>query len=102
MTSSIPMAEDIRVARAGPVVTIELNRPAANHFDEDLLRQVADALDECGPDPDRRAVVLCSNGKHFCAGADFSTRSDNVGDSAARVYRQAVRIIDSPVPLVAA
>jgi enoyl-CoA hydratase/carnithine racemase len=48
--------------------------------------------------------VLSSNGKHFCAGADFSNRSpgDGVRGNASLVYREALRLFDSPVPVVAA
>jgi enoyl-CoA hydratase/carnithine racemase len=94
----------INVTRDGYIVTAELNRPPANFFDDTLLGELADLLEELGDDRSCRAVVLCSNGKHFCAGADFSGRSgDNgVGDSPQRVYGQARRLFASTVPMVAA
>jgi enoyl-CoA hydratase/carnithine racemase len=95
---------DINVSRDGFVVTAELNRPPANFFDETLIAGLADMLDELGSDPGCRAVVLCSAGKHFCAGADFSNRSTErgVGDSPSRLYRQAIRLFRATVPIVAA
>lgn len=96
--------QDIIVSRAGHIVTAELNRPPANYFDESLLTALADLLEELGQDPLCRAVVLCSNGKHFCAGADFASRAPGAGvrENASKVYRQALRLFDSAVPLVAA
>ena len=66
--------------------------------------RLADLLEELTEDPQCRAVVLCSAGKHFCAGADFSGRAagQGVGDSPGRVYQQAVRLFASDVPMVAA
>jgi 2-(1,2-epoxy-1,2-dihydrophenyl)acetyl-CoA isomerase len=96
--------KDIIISRDGHVVTAELNRPPANFFDETLLSGLADILEELSDDPQCRAVVLCSAGKHFCAGADFSGRAagEGVGDSPGRVYEQAVRLFTSDVPMVAA
>jgi 2-(1,2-epoxy-1,2-dihydrophenyl)acetyl-CoA isomerase len=91
---------DIVVSRSGHIVTAELNRPPNNYFDEPLLVALADLLEELSGDPDCRAVVLCAAGKHFCAGANFSPsgRRDSGGD----IYRQAVRLFDADVPIVAA
>ena len=96
--------KDIIVTRDGHVVNAELNRPPANHFDETMLSALADILEELSDDPQCRAVVLCSAGKHFCAGADFSGRAagQGVGDAPGRVYQQAVRLFESDVPMVAA
>jgi enoyl-CoA hydratase/carnithine racemase len=106
------MTQDILVTRAGHVVQVELNKPPANYFDEPMLTALGDLLEELADDPQCRAVVLCAAGKHFCAGADFSSRS-GVGSSgngaggdgsegAGRIYRQAVRIFAANVPIVAA
>ena len=121
------MTQDILVTRSGHIVQVELNRPPANFFDESLMRQLADLLEELGADGQCRAVVLCAAGKHFCAGADFSSRSESTeeigrsassragdagrsassraedsGPAASDLYRQAVRIFSAPVPIVAA
>jgi 2-(1,2-epoxy-1,2-dihydrophenyl)acetyl-CoA isomerase len=99
------MTQDILVTRSGHVVTAELNKPPANFFDESLLTQLADLLEELAADATCRAVVLCAAGKHFCAGADFSSRYGDSGDGravASDIYRQAVRIFAAQVPVVAA
>jgi 2-(1,2-epoxy-1,2-dihydrophenyl)acetyl-CoA isomerase len=99
------MTQDILVTRSGHVVQAELNKPPANYFDESLLTQLGDLLEELGEDLQCRAVVLCAAGRHFCAGADFSSRSNSPGDgdsTAGSIYRQAVRIFAATVPIVAA
>ena len=52
-------------------------------------------------DPECRAIVLCSEGKHFCAGADLGPESDLV-DQTANLYTQAVRLFSARKPIVAA
>ena len=61
------------VVERGPdhVATVEIRRPPNNHFDADLIGRLADALEDLAADGETRAVVLCSDGRHFCAGADF-------------------------------
>lgn len=82
----------------------EIRRPPDNFFDAGLIASLADAfewLDEQGA----RAIVVCSEGKNFCAGADFTGRSSrfNVGSSGAgQLYEQALRLFESPIPVVAA
>ena len=77
---------------------VEFNRPPNNFFDASLISGVADAFealeaDGCG------AIVLCSAGKHFCAGANFA--NENPASSGA-LYEQAVRLFQGSVPVVAA
>src|SRR5262249_20339276 len=98
------MPADIIVTGTGHVVTLELNRPEANHFDEELLRGLAGRIDGTSGDPACRAVVLCAAGKHFCAGADFSAgpAAGGVRESAQAIYRQARRLFGCDVPIVAA
>jgi len=86
---------------AGPdfVATIELRRPPNNFFSLDLINGVADALFAIDDDPDCRAVVLCAEGKHFCAGADFGgDRTYTTGE----LYGAAVRVFENKTPIVAA
>lgn len=81
------------------VTQLEIQRPPNNFFDEALLTELADALSALDDDDTVSCVVLCSAGKHFCAGADLR------GMGAAgirRVYRQAFRLFASRTPIVAA
>ena len=84
-----------------------LRRPPHNLLTEPALGRLADALEALGATA--RAAVLCSEGRSFCAGADF--RSSDAPDPTAgeeflattgAFYRQAARVFATPVPLVAA
>src|SRR5215831_17682129 len=60
---------------SGHIGTAEFNRPPDNFFDADLIGSLADAYEWlCGDG--LRAIVLTSVGKNFCAGADFTGRSE--------------------------
>lgn len=86
------------------VAVVEFARGPANFFDYDLLDAIARALQGLADDTAARAVVLCSSGRHFCAGADLAA-PDVIGRSlgpARHIYDPAARIFDTPLPLVAA
>jgi enoyl-CoA hydratase len=102
----MPSFTDIIVnpAQAG-VVLITLNRPEArNALRTQLLRELAEALDQAGAVPEVRAVVLSGGSKVFAAGADVKEMAelDLVGtlNDPRQIYRQ--RIDQFPKPLLAA
>jgi 2-(1,2-epoxy-1,2-dihydrophenyl)acetyl-CoA isomerase len=102
------------------VAVAEIGRPPDNFFDADLIGSLADAYEWADAKAGARAVVLCSAGKHFCAGADFAGRSGRArpvlasadadaaagtGDGAGgagELYAQAVRLFQARLPVVAA
>jgi enoyl-CoA hydratase/carnithine racemase len=97
----------VSVDQAGDVAIVTLRRPPHNLLTEPVLRALADAV--AALRGVARAAVVCSEGRSFCAGADF--RSGDAPDPTeqggfevrtAAFYEQAVRVFDSPLPLVAA
>ena len=82
------------------VATVEIHRPPHNWFDIDVITQLADAVLGLDDEPECRAVVLCSEGKNFCAGADLS--GSDLLDSTARLYQEAARLFSNRKPIVAA
>ena len=96
----------IAVTQAGPIATIEMRRPPNNFVSVALIAAIADALERLDHDPACRAVVLCAEGKHFCAGADFSTRGqDGRAEPVERgrhLYKEAIRLWRTAKPIVAA
>ena len=82
------------------VATIELAKPPNNFFSMDLIGGVAEALEHLDTDERCRSVVLCAEGKHFCAGADFSTGDTHF--TTEDLYAAAVRIFRTAKPIVAA
>ena len=99
---------DLGVETHGHVTLLEIRRPPLNFFDLALIRQIADALDVLDKDMECRAVVLASQGKAFCAGANFNRPAGFAGDAASGdgttgdLYREAVRIFSNKKPVVAA
>ncbi|HEU0190696.1 MAG TPA: enoyl-CoA hydratase/isomerase family protein [Mycobacterium sp.] len=91
-------APDVTVALTGHVACVEMHRPPNNFFDTALIRGIADAYQQLDDDPRCRVIVLCAEGKHFCAGADFS----GPGVSAADLYAQAIRLFRARTVVVAA
>ena len=95
------------VLRDDFVVTVELCRPPDNFFDVELIRSLAEAYEALDAEPLCRAIVLCSDGKHFCAGADFTGRSNRSSaqprsSNVRDLYREAVRLFETKTPVVAA
>ncbi len=80
------------------VALVEFSRPPYNYFDASLIGAIADAYEELDRDSSCRAIVLCSAGRHFCAGADFSGENP-AGDE---LYEQAARLLEARTPVVAA
>jgi 2-(1,2-epoxy-1,2-dihydrophenyl)acetyl-CoA isomerase len=83
------------------VAMIEIHRPPNNFFDVELIRSLADAYETVDGRGEFRAIVLCSEGKHFCAGVDFARPSRDTG-GAAVVYGEAVRLFRTQTPVVVA
>ena len=92
---------EVTVELAEHVATVEIHRPPNNFFDTTLIKGIADAYGQLDDDPQCRAIVLCAEGKHFCAGADFS-RPAGDGSSVGELYIQAIRLFRARKPVVAA
>ena len=88
---SVELADDF-------VATVELHRPPNNFFDVALISAIADAYEELQAGP-CRAIVLCSEGRHFCAGADLTSGTER---TVGELYGHAVRLFEAELPVVAA
>ncbi|WP_269304235.1 enoyl-CoA hydratase/isomerase family protein [Aeromicrobium sp. HA] len=95
---------DLAITHEGHVAILEIARPPANYFDRPLIAAIADALHSFGHDDRTRVAVLCSQGRHFCAGANFGATADGEdrASESVRLYEQGLRLFRSPVPVVAA
>ena len=98
---------DVAVTLSANVAQLEIRRPPNNFFDHALIRDLADALEDLDQVVECRAIVLCSEGKAFCAGANFDNRGPSViDDSVPRsrnpLYQEAVRLFANTKPVVAA
>ncbi|QLL07578.1 enoyl-CoA hydratase/isomerase family protein [Mycobacterium vicinigordonae] len=113
MTTDVPVHKpvpgsvdiDVKVPVRG-VAVIEIRRPPNNFFDAALISLIADIAHTLASDNDTRAIVVASQGKNFCAGADFNSVSGaaqiSADEGARELYSAAARLFASELPLVAA
>ncbi|WP_328469015.1 enoyl-CoA hydratase/isomerase family protein [Actinoplanes sp. NBC_00393] len=93
------MSRLVGISGVGRVAVLEMQRPPNNYFDEALLTELADTLQDLDHDAAVSCVVLCSQGRHFCAGADLR----GMGEAwIRRIYRQAFRVFSGRKPIIAA
>lgn len=104
---------DVSVGIDGHVATVEIHRPPHNFFDVALIRAIASAYHALDEEPDVRAVILASEGRSFCAGAQLAAPADS-GDAepdapepsrrtgSGHLYQEAVRLLEAETPVVAA
>ena len=102
-----PKYGDVSVALDCNVATLEIHRPPHNFFDFNLIRDLANAFEALDNEPECRALMLCSEGKSFCAGANFANRDAQSGEAPARpgenpLYVEGVRLFRCKKPVVAA
>lgn len=101
---------EVTVSTEAHVATLVIDRPPNNHVSVGLVKQIADALEALDQHGGVRAVVLASEGKNFCAGADLVSTDENVVVNATAsdqggtnpLYVQAVRLFATKKPIVAA
>lgn len=114
MTRNSDTTEKIRISFDEDfVTTVELNNGDYNFFDMEMLINLADTFESLDEDSRCRAILLCSAGKAFCAGANFqggqqgaqpaglqaAGKDEGVG---GHLYDQAVRLFATKKPVVAA
>ena len=95
---------DLNVSLKNQVGVVEINRPPNNNFDYKLISYIADCFDNFDKDINCRCIVLCSDGKHFCAGANFGKDRDmqDKAEPYSELYTQAVRLFKNKKPVIAA
>ena len=83
------------------IAMVQIHRPPANFFDVSVITELCVAYESLDDNPTARVIVLCSEGKHFCAGANHADDGSAAPDPMA-LYAQAVRLFSSTLPVVAA
>ncbi len=91
------------------VATAEIRRAPNNFFDLDLIESMGSAFSDLDDEPACRAIVLCADGRHFSAGADFAgggsapeTPRRNRDGSPRHLYDAAYDLFSTRTPVVAA
>src|SRR5438270_13646815 len=90
--------ELIKIVEDSGIVTITLNRPdRLNALFGHMRRDLAEALEEAGSDPDVRVVIISGAGRAFCAGGDVNFMAEMIerGDTEefARLLGAARRVV---------
>jgi enoyl-CoA hydratase/carnithine racemase len=93
------MSTLVSTSKTGATAIVEMHRPPTNFFDRELLSHLADSVLNLDTDPEVHCIVLASEGKHFCAGADLRGM-DAAGIRS--VYREGLRLFLGRKPIVAA
>jgi len=92
----------VEVTREGYVAHVVLRRPPHNYVDAATIDALAEAFEALNDDPVCRAIVLASEGKSFCAGADLNGADPSVRRDPGALYRHAMRLFRIRKPVVAA
>jgi 2-(1,2-epoxy-1,2-dihydrophenyl)acetyl-CoA isomerase len=91
--------DGVRTLERGASVCLQLARPGSlNAIDLEMAAALREELERAGDDDGVRAVLLCGEGRAFCAGADLSGPRPQ-GDPRPRVRRE-MRDAYNPVTLL--
>ena len=111
---------DVTVELDNYIALVEFHRPPHNFFDVSLLKGIADAFHALDRESDCRVIVLASEGKSFCAGAQLGNyqKQDSTDENSDEeteddkdqktiigrdhVYEQGVRMMECGLPVIAA
>ena len=88
------MPDILETSREGRVLRVALNRPEKrNALNAELCRVLVETLENAFAAPEIGAILLCGNGRHFCAGLDLSEVSaataDSISDAQELLFRVA-------------
>ena len=109
---SVENSESVELIRSGHVATLALNRPPRNTMSPELMARFLERIEEVKQDANIRALIITSNGKHFCAGAELSGgmpgSTGGLGGPAGtanrmrQVYTPFLTLMELEIPTVAA
>ncbi len=95
----------VTTTRDGPVAIVSFARPPVNFADLAMIAAIGAAFDAADADRDVRAIVLRSEGRVFCAGADLVNANpvaDGVTAERNPFYVAAARLFAVRTPVVCA
>jgi len=93
----------VTISAAGPVLTIELDRPQArNALSLELCEAIVDAFGQAALNDEARVIVLAGAGPVFCSGADFSVVSGPQGVDFLPAFESMLGAVAThPLPTIA-
>lgn len=94
---------EIFIGAEGFVRVLEFRRGPENYFDLALVRNLGAVIARLDDDPDCRAILLCSEGRVFCAGASYAAMQGDVRhEDLIALYDAAGMLFRANKPIVAA
>lgn len=109
MTDSVPtfaVGDITATIGSDHVAHVEMHRPPNNFLDHGLARDLAIVFERLDHDTACRAILLTSEGRHFCAGAALGSADDAVASAGQAsnnpIYECAIRLFSTQTPVVAA
>jgi len=102
------ISEDVSVEINENVALVEFKRPPLNFFDIALIENLDKAFKFVENETPCRAIVLVSDGKAFCAGANFSSEEGDsqsvLGEQGKQnpLYAAGLKLFDCKLPVIAA
>jgi enoyl-CoA hydratase/carnithine racemase len=102
--------EELSAQTARNISSVTVDWPPNNHVNTGRLAELADTLENLDDDPSCRVVVLRSNGRVFCAGADpremrlpfDEATTEREVPTVSPFYAEAVRLYATRKPIVVA
>ena len=100
--------QDLEITKNNHVAVVEIQRAPNNFFDTQLINDLADCFETFDQSHDVRAIVLCSEGKHFCAGNNFGNqqgnqeREERTETTGNPLYTAATRLFATKTPVIGA
>jgi 2-(1,2-epoxy-1,2-dihydrophenyl)acetyl-CoA isomerase len=105
LTSGMPARSvdpsTVNASQVDYVGVIELNHGPHNFISTSVLAEVVARAREL-EQASCRALVLCSAGKNFCAGADISAGKDPNKGSSKHIYDVAIELFELNTPIITA
>jgi len=102
--------KDLGVEICDHVANVEIQRPPHNFFDVELVRDLGDLFHALDQETDCRVIILSSQGKNFCAGANLETKGlDSTTSGGAirgrrgsgHLYQEGARLFEAETPVIA-
>ena len=98
--------QHLRLDRDGWIATLTLSRPPVNALSREMVRELAAAAGVLAVDESVSVVVIRSDQRHFCAGADLKERATTSPDQVSNVVNAIRDCFDAvarlPQPTIAA
>lgn len=101
-SSQLLHEDKVCITRDGPVAIVMMSQPPNNYLTEPTLMALADALEALDKDEEIRVAILGSEGKNFCAGANFNQLTKSSSINPAPLYAEALRVFAFKKPMIAA